>query len=131
MARKSFLDVPRICLRCGVAWLQRDGGPLRDYCTTSCRNEAERKARDEAAVVFDEPPAPARVYVRRVRGKAYTITCAWCGEEATIEQYPGPAPRYCSVACRAEAAREGAAARMRRMRERRQQLPDVTRSSRP
>jgi hypothetical protein len=129
MARRSFPEIPRVCLQCGLAWVQRDGGPPRDYCTTTCRQEAERAARGVSQPV-SEPASepPVRVYVRRVRGKAYTITCAWCGDVATVEQYPGPAPRYCGPACRAEAAREGAAARMRRMRERRQQAPIVTRA---
>ena len=132
MARRSLSEIPRVCLRCGLAWVQCDGGPPRDYCSTSCRQEAERAARGVEQTVPDatsEPPV--RVYVRRVRGKEYTITCAWCGEVVTVEQYPGPAPRYCDALCRAEAAREGAAARMRRMRERRQAAPVVTRSPIP
>jgi hypothetical protein len=124
MARRIMLEVPRVCLHCGVAWVQRDGQAPRDYCTTSCRNEAERRAR---GVVADGADAlPPRTYIRHVRAQTHTITCLWCGNVVTLEQYPGPAPRYCSPACRAEATREGAAARMRRMRARRQEEPRVT-----
>jgi hypothetical protein len=122
MARQSFPEVPRVCLQCGAAWMQRDGKPPRDYCTTSCRNEAERQVRSRPAVGPSTPAeVPVRTYLRRVRAQVHTITCGWCGEVVTVEQYPGPAPRYCSPACRAEAAREGAAARMRRMRARHQE----------
>jgi hypothetical protein len=122
MAGQPVPAVPRVCLQCGVAWVQRDGRPPRDYCTTSCRNEAERQARvarGELAAPLPEPPV--RFYTRRVRAKEYTITCGWCREVVTLEQYPGPRPRYCSLTCRAEAARAGAAERMRQMRARRRQ----------
>jgi hypothetical protein len=122
MARQSIPEVPRVCLQCGAAWVQRDGKPPRDYCTTSCRNEAERQARNEPTMAASATgDRPERTYLRRVRAQVHTITCGWCGEVVTVEQYPGPAPRYCSPACRAEAAREGAAARMRRMRARHQE----------
>ena len=124
MVRRILPEVPRVCLQCGAGWVQRDGQAPRDYCTTSCRNAAERQAQgtsaDTAAVLDDREERSARTYVRRVQAQTLTITCVWCGEVATLEQYPGPAPRYCSPACRAEASREGAAARMRRMRARRQ-----------
>ena len=132
MARQSFPEVPRVCQQCGVGWVQRDGGPPRDYCTTSCRNEATRQARSggtEPAEAAVDPPV--RLYTRSVRAKAYTITCLWCGDVVSVEQYPGPAPRYCGPDCRAEAAREGAAARMRRMRARRAQARTVTTSPIP
>ena len=121
MARTSFPDVPRICRHCGVAWIQADGRPPREYCTTSCRQEAERQARGPVAVPppADEPAAPPLLCTRHVRAKTYTITCGWCGEVVTLEQYPGPAPRYCSPACRTDAARVAAAERVRRMRARR------------
>jgi ferredoxin len=127
MARRIFPEVPRVCLQCGAAWLQGDGKAPRDYCTTSCRNEADRQAHGKQTPEVDAPTdRPVRTYLRRVRAKAYTSTCAWCGAAADVEQYPGPPPRYCSPECRTEAAREGAAARMRRMRARRQQAPSVT-----
>ena len=120
MPRQPVPALTRVCLHCGTTWIQRDGRPPRDYCTTSCRNEAERQAQDDTVPALPDPP-PARTFLRQVRARAYTITCAWCGEEATLEQYPGARPRYCSPACRSAAAREGAAERMRRMRARRQQ----------
>jgi hypothetical protein len=127
MPRASFPAVDRVCLQCGGAWVQRDGQPPRDYCTTSCRNEAERQARAAQGEPAARLEPPARFYTRRVRAKEYTITCAWCQEVVTVEQYPGPAPRYCSPLCKTAAAREGAAERMRRMRARRQQVsPNVT-----
>ena len=125
MPKQSFPAIPRICLQCGAAWVQCDGKPPRDYCTTSCRNEAERQARGEQPeqpAPTEEPPV--RYYTRRVRAQVQTITCAWCHEVVTVEHYPGPAPRYCSDACRAAVAREGAAARMRRMRARRRSGAD-------
>jgi hypothetical protein len=127
MARQPVPAVPRVCRQCGVAWVQRDGGPPREYCTTSCRQEAERHARgtaEEVPVPASKPPV--RTYLRQVRAQEHTITCGWCGEVVTVEQYPGPPPRYCSPTCRAEAAREGAATRMRRMRARQQQSTSVT-----
>jgi hypothetical protein len=120
MARTLFPAVPRICRHCGGAWIQADGRPPREYCTTSCRQEAERQARGVAPALPEAvDPEPPRVYTRRVRAKAYTITCRWCGTVVTLEQYPGPAPRYCDPVCREAAAREAAAERMRRMRARR------------
>jgi hypothetical protein len=121
MPRHSLPALPRVCQQCGEAWLQQDGKAPRDYCSTSCRNEAERRAAGPDAA--QRPPAdvPVRVYTRRVRAQQHTISCAWCHQVATLEQYPGPVPRYCGDICRAEAARASAAIRMRRMRARRQQ----------
>jgi hypothetical protein len=121
MSKQRCPALRRVCQHCGVAWVQDDGRPPRDYCSTSCRNEAERQARpasEEHAAAVPDPQA--HFYTRRVRAKQYTITCAWCQEVVTVEQYPGPPPRYCSPLCRTAAAREGAAERMRRMRARRQ-----------
>jgi hypothetical protein len=120
MARQSLPAIPRVCQQCGLAWTQQDGKAPRAYCSTSCRNEAERQAAgtDNAARAASAD-APVRVYTRRVRAQRHTILGAWCQQEATLEQYPGPVPRYCSAVCRAEAARESAAMRMRRMRARR------------
>ena len=77
MARRSCPEVPRVCLQCGVAWVQRDGRPPRDYCTTSCRNEAERQARGGAQILPEPDTAPpVHVYVRRVQkinGKLYNV----------------------------------------------------------
>jgi len=125
MARKSFPAITRVCRQCGVTWIQTDGQAPREYCTTSCRQEAERRARGLAVepVAALAPPLP-RVYTRCVRAKTYTITCGWCGEVVTLEQYPGPAPRYCDPTCREAAAREAAAERMRRMRARRLLEPE-------
>jgi uncharacterized CHY-type Zn-finger protein len=69
---------------------------------------------------------PLRIYTRHVHAQEHTITCGWCRAVVTVEQYPGPKPRYCSPTCRAEAVRDGAAERMRKMRARRQQSPLVT-----
>jgi len=128
MPQASVPAFDRVCLHCGGAWVQRDGLSPRAYCTTSCQHAAERQVRaaqgEAVAVVLDPPP---RYYTRQVRAKTYAITCAWCQEVATVEQYPGPAPRYCGPACKAAAARAGAAERMRRMRARQQQSSqDVT-----
>jgi len=118
--------VPRVCQGCGVAWVQRDGKEPRVYCSTSCRNEAERRAGGAAEA---SPAAPeVRYATRRVRAQEHTIICGWCRAVVTVEQYPGPAPRYCSDECRRAVARETAAERMRRMRARRQQEATVTTS---
>jgi hypothetical protein len=120
MARQLEPAFPRVCRQCGAAWIQRDAGPPREYCTTSCRQEAERQARGVSPAIPDTAiESPPRSYVRRVRAHVHTITCAWRGAVVTVEQYPGPPPRYCGPVCRAEVAREGAAARMRQMRARR------------
>jgi hypothetical protein len=129
MPRQPIPALSRVCLHCGATWIQRDGRPPRDYCTTSCRNEAERQAHSPPGAASAEPEAPPeRLFTRRVRARQYTITCARCGEVATLEQYPGARPRYCNPGCRAAAAREGAAERMRRMRARQQAATPVTRS---
>ena len=122
MSRVFFPSFERVCVQCGERWVQRDGQPPRDYCTTSCRNEAERQTQAARGAVPVEPPLPVRTFTRQVRAHVHTITCAWCHAVVTLEQYPGPAPRYCSPVCKTAAAREGAAERMRRMRARRQQL---------
>jgi hypothetical protein len=122
MPRESFPALDRVCVQCGEPWVQRDGQPPRAYCTTSCRNEAERQARAVRGELRAEPPPPVRTFTRQVRAQQHTITCAWCEQVVTLEQYPGPAPRYCSPLCKTAAAREGAAERMRRMRARRQQV---------
>ena len=122
MPRPPVPALTRVCLQCGTTWIQRHRQPPRDYCTTSCRNQAERQARAQGAAVPALPdPPPVRLFTRQVRAREYTITCAWCGEVATLEQYPGARPRYCSPACRTAAEREGAAERMRQLRARRQQ----------
>jgi hypothetical protein len=117
MARRSVPELPRVCGQCGRAWVQRDGQAPRDFCSTTCWQEAAGRPQRAAA-----PEAvPVRTWTRVIRAQEHTITCTWCGALVTVEQYPGPAPRYCSPACRQEAARDGAATRMRRMRERRRQ----------
>jgi hypothetical protein len=122
MPRQPLPAISRICQQCGEAWEQKDGKAPRAYCSTTCRNEAERQAAGPAVDRAAPASVPVRSYTRRVRAQEHTITCAWCHQVATLEQYPGPAPRYCSDLCRAEAARESAAVRMRRMRARRQQV---------
>ena len=129
MPRESFPVFDRVCVQCGEAWKQRDGRPARAYCTTSCWNEAERQARAARGELPAAVPAPARTFTRQVRAQQHTITCAWCQAVVTLEQYPGPVPRYCSPLCKAEVAREGAAGRMRRMRARRQQVPAIVTGS--
>lgn len=119
--------VPCVCAGCGVTWLQRDGKEPRSYCSTSCRNEAERRA-DGAPEISIAAAPEVRYRTRRVRAQEHTITCGWCRAVVTVEQYPGPAPRYCSDECRTAVARETAAERMRRMRARRQQEATVTKS---
>ncbi len=58
-------------------------------------------------------------YLRTITQKEITVTCVLCGVVSQCEQYAGPRPRYCGHACRARAAAETAAMRMRRMRARR------------
>ncbi len=53
---------------------------------------------------------------RTIRSRPVTYRCEWCGEEKTEERYPGPAPKYCSEACKHEAQNALAAARMRKRR---------------
>jgi hypothetical protein len=119
---------PRVCAGCGMAWVQRDGKEPRSYCSTSCRNEAERRAGVRPPVSLPPTVPEVRYVTRRVRAQEHTITCGWCRAVVSVEQYPGPAPRYCSDECRRAVARETAAERMRRMRARRQQEATVTTS---
>jgi len=58
-------------------------------------------------------------YLRTIKKTAVAVTCLVCGADVRREGYPGPRVRYCRDPCRAEAARQSAAARMRRMRARR------------
>lgn len=108
------LGIERRCQQCGAPWLQTDGKAPRDYCTTSCRQEA---AGQRLSVAPDNLPLPS--HVRVVRARVITITCHWCQEQVALEQFPGPVPRYCSPLCRQAAASAAAAGRMQRMRERR------------
>jgi hypothetical protein len=115
MPRRRFPALARICAHCGLHWVQQDGKPPRPYCSTTCRQAAEGRPLRSA----DPPAEPALpVRTRRVRARLITITCAWCGETTELAQLPGPRPRYCGPDCRAAAAREHAAERMRRFRTR-------------
>lgn len=38
--------------------------------------------------------------------KTFAIVCRWCGDEATVEAYPGRSPTLCSAECAAEARRD-------------------------
>ena len=58
-------------------------------------------------------------YLRTIKKKEVALTCGVCGAKVRREGYPGPRLRYCRDTCRAEAERQLAAARMRRMRARR------------
>lgn len=57
-------------------------------------------------------------YLRTIKKKEVAFTCVVCRAEVRREGYPGPRPRYCSDLCRAQAARQAAAARMRHLRSR-------------
>jgi hypothetical protein len=116
---KAIPGEPRVCRHCGLSWLQQDGKAPREYCTTTCRQAAEGPRAPLVAV----PAAPTpRTWQRVVQARVVTIVCAWCGTQATLEQYPGPTPRYCDPLCRQEAERWASAERMRRMRDRRRTL---------
>ena len=119
MARSRYPQVPRVCAQCGVHWTQCDGQLPRAYCTTTCRQEAEGRS---ACALPAEPEAPALpTRIHRIQAQLVTLTCAWCQTTAEVEHFPGPLPRFCSQDCRDEAQRAGAAARMRRLRQRRLQ----------
>jgi hypothetical protein len=111
---RTPIGVERVCQQCGATWLQTDGKPPRDYCSTTCRQEATGQ---QPRAASEDPPLPTRVRV--VRARLVAITCQWCRDQVVLEQFPGPTPRYCSALCRQAAARDGAAARMQRLRERR------------
>lgn len=121
MPRRRYPEHPRVCAHCGEHWTQYDDKPPRTYCSTTCRQAAE----GPPATTGPVPPLPEIVVLpvqtRHVRARLVTLTCAWCRAVAEVEHFPGPRPRYCSPFCREEAQRDGAAERMRRMRERRQQ----------
>jgi hypothetical protein len=117
MARSRYPEVPRVCAQCGVHWTQCDGQPPRAYCTTTCRQEAEGRPFPIVPVAAQVPVLPTRI--RRVQAQLVTLTCAWCQTVVEVEHFPGPLPRFCSQDCRDEAQRAGAAARMRRLRQRR------------
>jgi hypothetical protein len=42
-------------------------------------------------------------HTREMPLKTYQLQCAWCGNDATVECYPGRPPRFCSDACADEA----------------------------
>ena len=44
-------------------------------------------------------------HIRRMPMRTITISCRWCGNEVTIQSYPGRTPTLCSPEC-AEAARK-------------------------
>ena len=58
-------------------------------------------------------------YVRVVREREVTFTCAVCHRVVTQLQYPGPRRRYCTRECTAAANSWNSLERMRRMRQRR------------
>ncbi len=117
MARQRPPQEPRICATCGRHWLQNDGKPPRRYCSTTCRQEKEGLPSGALRPADDVPAVPTQC--RRVQAQVVTLTCSWCHTIAEVEHFPGPLPRYCSDACRTEAHRDGAAERMRRLRQRR------------
>ena len=119
MARLRYPEVPRVCAQCGAHWTQRDGAPPRPYCTTTCRQEAEGRPARALPAEPEVPVLPTRI--RRIQAQLVTLTCAWCQTTAEVEHFPGPLSRFCSQDCRDEAQRAGAAARMRRLRQRRLQ----------
>jgi len=119
MARPHYPEVPRVCVQCGAHWTQRDGAPPRPYCTTTCRQEAEGRPSHTLSAEPEVPVLPTRIH--RIQAHLVTLTCAWCQTVAEVEHFPGPLPRFCSQDCRDEAQRAGAAARMRRLRQRRLQ----------
>jgi hypothetical protein len=43
----------------------------------------------------DEKQIQVETYTRTIQMRAVTFTCAHCGQETTIQQYPGYPPRYC------------------------------------
>jgi len=45
-------------------------------------------------------------YSRVVPLKTFAIVCRWCGDEATVEAYPGRPPTLCSKECAIEARRD-------------------------
>lgn len=70
-----------------------------------------------------EAPPPkvvttARGYTRTIQARLVEFRCEWCSSEQQVWQYPGAAPRYCSVSCHKEAGRVMNAARQRERRER-------------
>jgi len=117
MTRQRPTPEPRICANCGRHWLQQDGKPPRTYCCTTCRQETEGLPAGALRAAVDVPRVPTQI--RRIRAQVVTLTCAWCHRLAEVEHFPGPLPRYCSDGCRTEAQRDGAAERMRRLRQRR------------
>jgi len=38
--------------------------------------------------------------------KTFAIVCRWCGDDATVEAYPGRTPTLCSAECAAEARKD-------------------------
>jgi hypothetical protein len=42
-------------------------------------------------------------HTREMPLKTYDLQCAWCGQLATVERYPGRPPRFCSDTCADEA----------------------------
>ena len=117
MTRHRHPQEPRICATCGRHWLQDDGKPPRQYCCTTCRQATEGLPSGALPPIAIAPLVP--IQTRRIRAQLVTLTCAWCHCAAVVAHFPGPLPRYSSDPCRAEAQREGAAARMRRLRQRR------------
>lgn len=62
-----------------------------------------------------------QAYSRTLTTRLVTFTCQQCGKQVSQQRFPGPAPRYCTEACKQKARRVGTLARVHRFRARRQE----------
>ncbi len=78
----------------------------------------EREPAQQTVRVFGQSEQQA--YQRIISMREISFTCVVCQQQTTQLRYPGPPPRYCSEACRAEHAQIANRERVRKQREKRQ-----------
>jgi len=86
------------------------------------KQEYESKTVNVYGDKFAREKNPVPAYQRQLSTRPTTFTCIVCHQTVTQERYPGPAPKYCSDACKAEHEATRNEERVRKQREKRQAL---------
>ncbi len=86
------------------------------------KQEYESKTVNVYGDKFAREKNPVPAYQRQLSTRPTTFTCIVCHQTVTQERYPGPAPKYCSDACKAEHEATRNEERVRKQREKRQKI---------
>jgi hypothetical protein len=72
-----------------------------DATAAPCYHLSDPRVQERAmAEADDQQTIQVGTYTRTIQARAVTFQCAHCGQETTVQQYPGYAPRYCSADCK-------------------------------